>query len=322
MRAATIRLFLVFFCCTSALLGIHSGLSAQDADYLRKAAKGAIFIYAAGTQPCGPPSLNQVLLPLGSGFVAGIPKKGTPEGRWTGWKFLVTARHVVGNRNSVNLRLNKVTESGFKCHELELVRDGENQNLFVHNRPEVDLVLISIPDIADTDPTVFDYSLFLDEKQMKNLQVQEGTEVFTVGYVWGYSGEKQNYPITRFGRVALLTDERWYRSSRNRVEEAYLVEMMAMKGLSGAPVMLQSPQIRVDPPRKLRFRRIPPFIVGVVKGILLSPVNTSGEVLMTPQGIMAVEPAYRLREILGTVAARLKSAGFDVELDPKTPSKE
>ena len=322
MKAGTICPYLIFFSYMSALFCIQPTLSAQDAEYLGKAAKGAIFIYAASTQPCSPPSLNQNLLPLGSGFVAGIPKKGTPEGRWTGWKFLVTARHVVGNRNSVILRINKVTESGFKCHELELVRDGENQNLFVHNRPEVDLALISIPDIGDTDPTVFDYSLFLDEKQMKNLQVQEGTEVFTVGYVWGYSGEEQNYPITRFGRVALLTDETWYRSPRNRIEEAYLVEMMAMKGLSGAPVMLQSPQIRVDPPRKLRFRRIPPFIVGVVKGILLSPVNTSGEVLMMPQGIMAVEPAYRLREILGTVAARLESAGFDVEFDPKTPNKE
>ncbi len=310
--ATRVALLVLFWFAT--VYGSPVVLEAQDADYIRQAAQGAIFVYDAGTKPCAPPVAGQSLLPLGSGFVVGIPMKSATDSQWRGWKFLVTTHHVVGNRSSIILRLNQKDRQEFICYDLKLERDGQDQNIFASDRAAVDLVVISIPDIPNADPTVFDYSLILDERKMSELEIREGTDVFTVGYLYGYSGNKQNFPITKFGKVALLTQEGWYHSQRSRLEQAYLVELQNTPGLSGAPVMVQSPQFRVDHEGKFQFRRIPPFVVGVVKGLLVSPIG--------PQGVAAIEPASHLRDLMKKIADGLKSAGFEVQLEPTTPAKK
>lgn len=222
-------------------------LMAQDVDYIRKAGQSAIFIYDASTQPCAPPAEGKTLLPLGSGFVVGIAQKGAPPTTWRGWKFLVTAQHVIGDRTSVILRLNRRDKPEFVCFPLTLMKSG-SRNFFTPTLQEVDLIAINIPDIPNTDPTVFDYSLTLDERLIRDLEIQPGTDVFMVGYLFGYAGNTQNYPVTRFGKIALLTNESWYVSERNKDkrEQAYLVEMQSIPGLSGAPVIVQSHQFRVS----------------------------------------------------------------------------
>ncbi len=159
--------------------------------------------------------------------------------------------------------------------------------------------------------------LILDEELMKDQEVREGTDVFTVGYLFGYSGNRQNYPVAKFGKVAMLTNEVWYRSQppRNMDEEAYLVELQNVPGLSGAPMMLQSPQFRIDKEGKFQFRRVTPLIVGVIKGLLRSPIGGT-------QGVAAIEPAYRLRELLKKIADELKANGIEVELQSPSMKKQ
>lgn len=292
----------------------------QEGSYVREALQGAIFIYPAASKPCDPPPPNTALLPLGSGFIVGLPLKGAKAqttGRTEMYKFLVTAQHVVGNQDSLLVRLNRTDKPEFACHRVSLVRSGRDQNVFASKQQSVDLIAISIPDFPNTDPTVFDYSLILDEVLMKEQEVREGTDVFAVGYLFGYSGNKQNFPVAKFGKIAMLTNEVWYRSQppRNLDEEAYLVELQNVPGLSGAPVMLQSPQFRIDKEGKFQYRRITPLIVGVIKGLLRSPTGGT-------QGVAAIEPAYHLRELLKKIADDLKASGIDVELQSPTVRKQ
>jgi hypothetical protein len=49
--------------------------------------------------------------------------------------------------------------------------------------------------------------------------------------------------VVRFGRVALLSDEHWYKTIRKFVsidvrEQAYVVEIPAVGGASGSPLLL------------------------------------------------------------------------------------
>jgi hypothetical protein len=288
--------------------------SAQEETYLHVAAQSAIFVYDPSTMPCAPATPGTTLLPLGSSFVVGFAPKGAkplPDGKMPVYKFLVTAQHVVGNRDSIIVRLNRTDKSEFACFTVSLFRQGKDKNVYVlTNRPQVDLVAVRIQNFPNTDPTVFDYSLILDDDLMKKWEVMEGTDVFAVGYLYGYSGNKQNFPVTKFGKVALLTDETWYHSPspRNLDEKAYLIEMQNVPGLSGAAVMLQSPQFRVDKDGKFQFRRIPLGIIGVIKGLLASPAGGT-------QGVAAIEPAAHLRELMKSIADEFRSAGVEVELE-------
>lgn len=270
--------------------------------------KSVVFLYEGGTQPCDPPAPGAILLPLGSGFIVGLTQEGATP--WRGWKFLATAHHVVAGRTDIIVRFNSSDGSRLICHPVKLVWSGGAPNVIVSAKKEVDLALISIPDVPGTDPTIFDIGLISDDAAYRSLEIREGTAVYTLGYLFGYSGHKQNYPVTKFGRVALLTEEAWYRSPapRNYDEQAYVVELQNVPGLSGAPVMLESPQFRVGASGNFEYRRVPPHVVGVIKGALGSPLGGS-------QGVAAIEPAKHLKAILRRIADDLKNAGERVKLD-------
>lgn len=315
-----LALLILTFAFLSASIFPSSNLAiAQEGSYVREALQGTIFIYNATSKPCDLPPPDSTLLPLGSGFIVGLPLKGTEPsatGRIQIYKFLITAQHVIGNQDSIFVRLNRTDKPEFACFQVNLIRAGKEQNVFTSRQPQVDLIAISIPDFQNTDPTVFDYSLILDEEFMKEQEVREGTDVFAVGYLYGHSGKKKNFPVAKFGKVAMLTNEVWYRSPppRNMDEEAYLIELQIVPGLSGAPVMLQSPQFRVDKEGKFQYRRVKPFIVGVIKGLLPSPIGGT-------QGVTAIEPAYHLRELLKKLADDLKAGGIEVELQSPAMKK-
>lgn len=324
--------FLLSFLVLTVLYPHCDVSMAQEADNIRNAVKSSIFIYPANTQPCATANPEKPLIPAGSGFVVGLAKKGGT----LGWKFLVTAEHVIGNKSSVILRMNQQDNQAFTCYPLTLITSGPKQNVFRSIRPEADITAISIPDIPNTYPVVFDYSLLLDEQRINDWEIREGTDVFTVGYLFGYAGIKQNFPVTKFGKIALLTDELWYRSPRNItitltkqqqeqvtkasgkvlpdmqlapgiLEKGYIVELQNVPGLSGAPVILQSLQLRITEKNLLQHRRFDPFVLGVIKGLLPSPVGGS-------QGVAVVEPAQHLRELLRSIADDLNAEGFEVEL--------
>lgn len=281
-------------------LTLATAAATQQTEFLGSAAGSMVFIYDGATEPCTDSPPGTTLLPLGTGFVSGIPKKGlAPDSpTWTGVKFLITAKHVVRGRSKVIIRLNRNDNAGFTCFPMELKWDGKEENSFISEKPEVDLAAIHLPRIRDTDPWVIDYFLILDAKSMSVWQVEEGTEVFTIGYLFGYSGQKKNYPVKKFGKIALLTEENWCCPNPlhpDQLQKAYLVELQNVPGLSGAPVLLQSPRFILLQGAALALRHNPPMVVGVIKDLLKAPIGPSQVI---SQGVAAVEPGGELKELL------------------------
>lgn len=277
------------------------------ADFFSKVGGTSIFIYGPAVDPCGPlpPGLN--LLPYGSGFVSGVEKKGasTPE-TWNGWKFIVTAKHVVANRTEIIIRVNADNQSKFICKKFALHDQGPEQNVLLADEG-IDLAAIVLPGIEGYSSTVVPSSSLIDEKKMQEWSIGVGTEVLTIGYLYGYSGQKANYPVTKFGHVSMVSDEPWYFNDQSHLmEQGYVLDLSNTPGLSGSPVFTHGFEIEANP---FRYRELPTSLVGVVKGLMLAPVgNTS-----ISQGIAVIEPAFHVKELMQKVAAVLKAGGADIE---------
>jgi hypothetical protein len=153
----------------------------HQAEFFKSATNGSIFIYSTQVDPCGPVPDGRMLLPLGSGFVTGIEKTGasTPSS-WVGWKFLVTAKHVLAAQGEITIRVNADHESKFVCKKITLHTDGPTQNA-ISAPPGVDLEAVAMPDIPGADPTVVPASLLIDQGKMLSLRVQRSESEFSGG---------------------------------------------------------------------------------------------------------------------------------------------
>jgi hypothetical protein len=173
----------------------------------------------------------------------------------------------------------------------------------------VDLAAISLPDIPETDPTVIDTALLLDRDTMKHWNIGVGTQIFTVGYIYGYSGQQSNYPVTKFGQISVITPERWFYHPQSKLrEEGYVIQLPNAPGLSGAPVLSHGIEFDTNP---FRFRQLPPYMIGVIKALLLAPANES----WISQDLAVVEPGANLKALIREIASMLKNSGKDVDVN-------
>jgi hypothetical protein len=244
-------------------------------------------------------------IPQGTGFFVGVKH---PKDEAKSFVYLVTAKHVLqsSDRKSwlpkIFLRLNtRKGDLGFI--EVPIVPSGRGQTVFLHPTDTTTDVAV-IPGLPDEKQ--FDFKFlpedFLTSKQdFANLKIVEGSEVFFTGLFSPHVGTRRNYPVIRFGRVALITDEKVKFGDHDA--DLYLVDTGAYGGNSGAPVFFylgsdrEPGSIIVGPP-VLK-------LAGVMSGTFLDmqPVRAieTARIAVAPSnmGIAAVVPAYKVKEILG-----------------------
>ena len=284
------------------------------AEFADLTSQGTVFIYKSPSplDPCAPMTPGPMpLIPLGTGFVVGIDSTEATPQLWSGWKFLVTAKHVLANEREVILRVNSEDEKRFVCKSVEISASGDKQNtLFA--RKGVDLVAVRFPEIEGADPTVVPIEMVADESKMREWDIGVGTQVATVGYLFGYSGRRTNFPVVKFGHISAMSSEPWfYNRGVDMVEDAYVVDLPNAPGLSGAPVFAYGYEI--DTKTGLRYRELPPYVVGVVKDLLLAPIPVNSEqAVMISQGVAVIEPGSNLKALMRQIWVLLKSAGRNV----------
>lgn len=243
------------------------------------------------------------LIPNGTAFFVGVKNPSEPT---TFRVYLVTAKHVLYKPDTtefldkVYVRVNK-KDGGSEVGTIPVKVAGDNRTVFVHTDPSVDVV--AIPFLPDQKR--FDFKFLPDEfvttrEDYNNLKIREGSDVFFTGLFTPYPGSGKNYPVVRFGRVALVTDEKieW----QGRQMSLYLIEAGSYGGNSGAPVFFylgsdrEPGSLVVGPPV---FK-----LAGVMQGTFLDAQEIKViETKKTPislsnMGIAAVVPAYKLHELL------------------------
>ncbi len=76
-------------------------------------------------------------------------------------------------------------------------------------------------------------SLIATSEILKRYKISEGDEVFFSGLFTSHPGQKKNQPIVRFGRVALMSDEKieWREKDKAaKFLDLYLVECQSFGG--------------------------------------------------------------------------------------------
>jgi hypothetical protein len=247
-------------------------------------------------------------MPYGTGFFVFVSNDPPKAG---GYGYLVTAKHVLRSPtgqdfSKVYLRLNKL-KGDAEFVPLDLAQAGRSV-VFAHPDPTVDIAVVP----AFPSESVFDFKMipaeFLTGKSVSEIGVSEGTEVFFTGLFTSYLGEHRNNPIVRFGRVAMLPEDRitWQETGQAaQLVELYLLETQSYGGNSGSPVFFyfgadRNPgSIIVGPPvLKLAGIMRGSFnenrAIGFVQPDAAPPIPVSSQNI----GIAAVTPAHLLYEIL------------------------
>ena len=255
------------------------------------------FVFAPG--PTGGPPI-----PHGTGFFVGVKH---PKDETRSFVYLVTAKHVLQSvdRRSwlpkILLRLNtRKGDLGFI--EIPIVPSGRGQTIFLHpTDTTTDVAVIpGLPDEKQFDFKFLPDELLTSKQDFASLKIVEGSEVFFTGLFSPHVGTRRNYPVIRFGRVALITDERVKFGDHDA--DLYLVDTGAYGGNSGAPVFFylgsdREPGAIIVGPPVLK-------LAGVMSGTFLDlqPLRAieTARIAVAPSsmGIAAVVPAYKVKEIL------------------------
>jgi hypothetical protein len=292
MRKRLLFAWALLFCCACARF-------AHGAAIPHEITKVVTFIFLS-------PDGGKSFTPNGTGFFVGV-KSGADRFR----VYLVTAKHVLKDstgqyRQSVWIRLNK---KGGGSGMITLPLTGKGAAPVYEHPTDHSVDLAVIPCLPSQD--LFDFQFIPDEMlttkdAFAELNISEGSDVFFCGLFAQFVGQSQNYPITRFGKVAMMPSEKipWQDAEGRPPEmvDLYLLETQSFGGNSGSPVFFylgqdrQPGSIIVGPPviklagvMKGTFRDASPLVMANQNVIPLSLQNV---------GIAAVVPSYHLHEIL------------------------
>jgi len=194
---------------------------------------------------------------VGTGFFIGYIY---PEKLDRQYVFLVTARHVLFDNKKQQhakmfVRLNSKTEG--VAHDLgPIPKDA----WIVSSDPAVDLAIIPLLP-READFLSVPSSMFLSDEVVRSQQVGLGDEVFYVGMLPYHSGIGKITPIARFGRLALVTDEK-----TTDGHYYHFIDAGNYPGHSGSPVFLWA-----SPSRSSSGLVVGPRIFklyGVVSGVI------------------------------------------------------
>jgi hypothetical protein len=172
--------------------------------------------------------------------------------------------------------------------------------IYTHSDADVDIGLFPL----SPPPRLFDFkhipvSIIANKETLKDLKIREGDDVFFSGLFESHMGQKKNQPIFRFGKVALISDEKieWSETKGVKFLDLFLMEFFSFGGNSGSPVFFQ-------PSSESNFAKnhnqSPPiYLAGLVSGSYQrKEVFLPDTYLSQNIGIAAVVPSYKLYEIL------------------------
>ena len=178
------------------------------------------------------------VVPYGTGFFIRVPQEDNPH---KAVAYFVTAKYILQDddenfRSQIVLRLNGL--DGNVNYTPVLL---EKHEIFIHENPHTDIAVIPF----GPNPSIIDFHYIPSEviatkEKITQLGIAEGYDVFFTGLFSSYVGQQRNQPVTRFGKVALMPDEKieWEieKGKPLRLVDLYLVECLSFGGNSGAPV--------------------------------------------------------------------------------------
>lgn len=183
--------------------------------------------------------------------------------------YLVTAEHVITGLLTKGMEL--FTRANRKDGTLYEGAIPADRWVFHPNSERVptDVAVCEVAFTPEADvltiPLNGDFSAVATEEVMRDNNVGVGDEIAIIGLFRNHYGQERNIPIVRIGNLAAMPEEP-VMTSYCGYTDAYLIEARSISGLSGSPVFLNMPPMRViDGGWRQQKGRLM-FLLGLVNG--------------------------------------------------------
>lgn len=172
-------------------------------------------------------------------------------------QYFVTAKHVLFNENGelrqdVYLRFNNNTNGISWAPLSAAITNGYYRVLFSTNKA-VDMAIVTLnlpsgwPKVNSTNVywpdnislSGFDSSLLLTPEKMAQYKIKEGYDMFFIGLFVQFYGSYRNYPVCRFGHLAMIPDEGISIAGMPQ-QKLFLMEAPIYGGNSGSPAFFRT----------------------------------------------------------------------------------
>lgn len=167
---------------------------------------------------------------IGTGFLVG--RKENANDSYT--IFLITNYHIVENKESVIVRFNQIDSHDYNDYNIILM---DSNQMYYSKHATADIVAIQIKPGFLKEHNL-EYGWFaldkhsLDLDEMRETDVVEGSIVYSLGFPINMIGTARKTPICRIGCISRISD-----LFEDAKMEEYLIDLQAIPGNSGAPVI-------------------------------------------------------------------------------------
>jgi hypothetical protein len=226
--------------------------------------------------------------------------------------YLVTADHVVAAMRGANLDVwVRINHKDGAVEELILPPDN-----WIHfpNEDATDVAAVSIQFTGPEDVNAvcvhgarkdgLDKQMIVNADVIVDRKIGIGEEVFIVGMFRSHYGLKKNIPVVRIGNISAMPEEPILTEGYGYVE-AYLVEARSIGGLSGSPVFVNMPPVRIVDGQTSFVRGPQYYLLGLMHGHFDIPDMNADVVLedhgnngTINTGMGVVIPATKIAELL------------------------
>jgi S1-C subfamily serine protease len=177
---------------------------------------------------------------FGTGFFYGYLIKDDAEPTKRGYEiYLVTARHVVQDRQNLKVRLNpSVAGAVGQQFEIPTKPPAGRATWFFHPDPAVDVAAVRV-DYNGLTQQGFAVGFFEQDEQtihraqMPAEEIAAGDGVFVLGFPMNLAGQQRNYVIVRQGVIARISE------MIESASPSFMIDAFVFPGNSGGPVVLR-----------------------------------------------------------------------------------
>ncbi|WP_173195961.1 trypsin-like peptidase domain-containing protein [Geobacter sp. SVR] len=233
----------------------------------------------------------------GTGFF--VSESVSRGGKQTRRTFLVTNKHMVGDWtwsspviknykdyiNAIVYTVHPIEGKYYKKLRVNIKERDNNLNhiLRIHPNPNIDVVIFDLTEEIDKTDDLnirsFDVSYLMPFYSISDQLIGIGDQVFALGYPFGISSVKHNFPIAKSGYIASIPSEPFYSQVlidedsdqpviKRVAADITVIDGLIVPGNSGGPVILANElKSRRDPKtNQVQFssKQTENYIIGIV----------------------------------------------------------
>lgn len=272
---------------------------------------------------------NYIYRPKATAFIASVDSKYGP------FLYLVTAEHVIAllkarGHAQVFARINDTNGDTQPPVPIDITAWR------FHPDAETDVAVLPFTFQRKAKWLAADTSVFVTIAALEEHEFGIGDEIFAVGLFRHHYGSQKNVPLVRVGTLAALPHEP-VRTHWGMID-GYLIELHSIGGLSGSPVYIHRPPVRVKDDKIQYAKGLRYFLLGLISGhfdvekldedSVVDDQDSRGNI---NTGVAVVVPAHKILETLNqpeliaereAVINRLMASAAVPDVDISPPSDD